>query len=146
MTYTRNVDYLPDQAQILGRKFAEQYQIAYEDYLTGVYTRLYTKLFVQFDFTYHDAITAWIDEMESWSGHWDWLLYGDEHFKYYQGEKNMGPGFGAGNWWSGYSYIIGEKVVPGYRCATCGALGTEILIDAQDGRGAQYKIVAASKK
>ena len=60
-------------------------------------------------YTYKQIVDAWLAEMETWQGHWDYYLYGDEHFKYFYGNTNIHkPGYGAGNTFEGFSYVVDQ--------------------------------------
>ena len=60
-------------------------------------------------YTYKQIVDAWLAEMETWQGHWDYFLYGDEHFKYFYGNTQIHkPGYGAGNTFQGFSYVVDQ--------------------------------------
>ena len=63
-------------------------------------------------FSYKDLANAWAAEVDTWSGHWDWFLYGEEHFKYwYTNPKKQGPGYNAGNTFQGFYVIVDQMEV-----------------------------------
>jgi hypothetical protein len=68
-----------------------------------------TEYYTYYDFTYRDMIRAWADEMDTWSGHWDFYLYGDEHFQYSMNQdSHADPGYYYGNWGNNVSRIVDQ--------------------------------------
>lgn len=94
------------------------------------------------NYSYKDLANAWAAEVDTWSGHWDWYLYGEEHFKYwYTNSKKQGPGYNAGNTFQGFSVIVDQMEVthePQYEYTITGSGTVKISIEGtncEDGYG-----------
>ena len=57
---------------------SEQVEFSYHAETRDVYHTYY-------DFTGAQLMDAIAAEMDTWSGRWDYFLYGDEHFNYWYG-------------------------------------------------------------
>lgn len=68
--------------------------------------------------TYTQLVEAWAQEMDTWSGHWDYLLHGDTNFDYWpNSDISIDAGYKHGNYGS-MGAICGAvpvKVDPEYR-------------------------------
>ena len=86
---------------------SDQIEFSYHAETRDVYHTYY-------DFTGAQLADAIAAEMDTWSGRWDYFLYGDEHFNYWYGSDSVAePGYYAGNWGSGFS-VIQDQITVNY--------------------------------
>ena len=95
-----------------------------------------------YSFTDRQLIDAIAAEMDTWSGRWDYYLYGDEHFQYhYDLDEVRKPGYGAGNWGAGFGLIQDQITVnyaPEYKYTITGPGRVTVKItgrEDQNGHG-----------
>lgn len=95
-----------------------------------------------YSFTDRQLIDAIAAEMDTWSGRWDYYLYGDEHFQYhYDLDEVRKPGYGAGNWGGGFGLIQDQITVnyaPEYKYTITGPGRVTVKItgrEDQNGHG-----------
>lgn len=95
-----------------------------------------------YSFTDRQLIDAIAAEMDTWSGRWDYYLYGDAHFQYhYDWDEVRKPGYGAGNWGAGFGLIQDQITVnyaPEYKYTITGPGRVTVKItgrEDQNGHG-----------
>lgn len=66
----------------LADTYAERYNFPYSEVTYRIDKVTENKYGLYYNFSRKQFADAWAAEMDSWSGHWDFFLYGDEHFDY----------------------------------------------------------------
>ena len=142
-TYTRDYAYYMEyntrmEAPKLAKELnvnSDQVDYSYKAEIRDVYHTYYS-------FTDKQLIQAMVDEMDTWSGRWDYFLYGDEHFNYgYDSEDITRPGYYFGNWGAGFGVIQDQIPVvyePEYKYTITGPGRVTIKItgrEDQNGHG-----------
>ncbi len=141
--YSRTyADYMDYNTRVNAPKIAnelnlnsDQVEYSYEPETIEVYHTYY-------NFTCRQLINAIATEMDTWSGRWDYFLYGDEHFNYwYESEDVREPGYYFGNYGYGFGAIQDQITVnyePQYKYTITGPGRVTITItgrEDQNGHG-----------